>query len=59
MTKNLLNATKIEQYSPEGTFNLWCILDEYVLPCEIVHYGVAKSFFIMPAFQVEDVFCNV
>ena len=32
MIKNLLNATKIRPYSPEGTFNLKCILDECVLP---------------------------
>jgi len=33
MIKNLLNATKIEPYSPDGTFNLKRILDECVLPC--------------------------
>jgi len=33
MTKNLLNATKKRPYSPEGTFNLKCILDKCVLPC--------------------------
>jgi hypothetical protein len=32
MIKNLLNATKFEPYSPEGTFNVKCILDECLLP---------------------------
>jgi hypothetical protein len=33
MTKKLLNATKIEPYSPEGTFSLKFILDECVPSC--------------------------
>jgi len=33
MINNLLNATKIWPYSPDGTFNLKCILDERMLPC--------------------------
>jgi hypothetical protein len=32
MIKNLLNATKIESYSPDGTFNLKFIIDECALP---------------------------
>jgi hypothetical protein len=32
MIKKLLNATKIKPYSPEGTLNLKCILDECALP---------------------------
>jgi len=28
MIKKLLNATKINPYSPEGTFNLMCFLDK-------------------------------
>jgi hypothetical protein len=28
MIKNLLNATKIGTYSPDGAFNLMCILDK-------------------------------
>jgi len=30
MIKNLLNATKIESYSPEGTFNLMCLSDKCI-----------------------------